>query len=386
MRILYATGFISLTLASTALGQIVVPGADGSDGAFNPTSNTVINLALAPTGTWNGANTSPGNGVYDIAKWAIVFRYSSVNIPSGVTVTFLNHPSNPPVVWLVSGPVTIGGFVNLNYKGVTTASVGFSLPGPGGFRGAGSNGNTAGLGPGATGVNQHANYGYGVNAYGNARCMPLIGGSGGTDGHGAGGAILIACSGTITLNGAISANANGGGTGGAIRLLCNRLDGTGTVQAASYYGGTQGRIRFESNQLGFGSQGDPIASFGLPGATAQIWPDDATDPSVRVVSLTGIPIPADPTARFDFPAADLNITNGTGQQLLIEAKNVPTGSDPPDVQAWNVVARVVPRGSAPFTVNATLAGGNFATSTWTATLNMPTGFSAVQVRASMPPQ
>jgi len=102
--------------------------------------------------------------------------------------------------------------------------------------------------------------------------------------------------------------------------------------------------------------------------------------------MSGSPIPIDPAARFDFPAADINVINGTGQQLLIEAKNIPTGIDPPGVQAWNVVARVVPRGSAPFNVNATYTSGNFATSLWTATINMPNGFSAVQVRAAMPPQ
>lgn len=36
--------------ASAAQADIVVPGADGSDGAFSPVSNVTINLANSPTG------------------------------------------------------------------------------------------------------------------------------------------------------------------------------------------------------------------------------------------------------------------------------------------------------------------------------------------------
>lgn len=396
MRTLLTAGLLIATMASSALGQIVVPGADGSDGAFNPTSNVSVDLSLAPNGTWNGPNASPGNGVYDPDKWAIVFRYSSVNIPVGVTVSFLNRnwnglkSGNPPVIWIVSGPVIISGIVSANGDGPD--SLNFGIPGPGGFRGAGNNGNTGGMGPGGSTIEAIASFGQGSNQYGNSRSVPLIGGSGAGSHNGfasgGGGAILITATGTIEITGQISANSTGiRGSGGAIRLVCNRIQGNGTVRALGS-SGNAGRIRLESNQLAFGDSGQPQASFGLPGATAQIWPEDVTSdpPTVRVVSLSSIPIPADPAARFDFPAADLNVTNGSGQQLLIEAKNIPTGSDPPGVQAWNVVARVVPRGSAPFTVNATLTSGNYTASNWTATINMPNGFSAVQVRASMPPQ
>jgi len=387
---------------SAARGQVVVPGADGSDGAFSPVSNTVIDLSLAPDGLWNGTNASPGNGVYDASKWAVVFRYSSVNIPSGVTISFRNRdwnglkPGNPPVVWLVNGPLTINGTVAVDSQGYDPLN--FSVPGPGGFRGSGSN-NIGGLGPGGSDNTSAASHGAGPRAYGNPRCLPLIGGSGGGPGHGGfcagysnggGGAILVACQNTIILNGQIQAtNPSCNGSGGAIRLICNRLEGSGYLYAYSstiYGSGNVGRIRIEANQVAFGSIGNPVASFGLPGVTAQVWPDDASDPSVRVVSLSSNPIPANPAARFDFPFADISVTNGTGQQLLIEARNIPTGTDPPGVQAWNVVARAVPRGAAAFTVNATFVSGTYASSTWMATLNMPNGFSSVQVRASMPPQ
>ncbi len=66
-------------------------GSNGSDGAFNPTAaSTVINMASHP------------NGIY---------QYTSVNIPSSVTVTFTPNADNTPVVWLVQGSVVINGTV-----------------------------------------------------------------------------------------------------------------------------------------------------------------------------------------------------------------------------------------------------------------------------------
>ena len=66
-------------------------GSNGSDGAFNPTTNTVINMANHP------------NGIY---------QYTSVNIPTNVTVTFIPNANNSPVVWLVQGGCAINGAVS----------------------------------------------------------------------------------------------------------------------------------------------------------------------------------------------------------------------------------------------------------------------------------
>jgi hypothetical protein len=87
--------------------DLVIP-SDGSDGVFNPTANVEIALSQAVPGAWNSSNSAnPGKGVYDSAKWAVVFKYASIDIPVGVTITFKNHPTHAPVVWLVQGSVTI---------------------------------------------------------------------------------------------------------------------------------------------------------------------------------------------------------------------------------------------------------------------------------------
>ena len=84
---------------------LTIPGADGSDDALNVTVSTNIDLSLAVTGAWDANNAAnAGKGIYDASKWAVVFKYSSVNIAPGATVTFSNHPSRAPVVCPVVCP------------------------------------------------------------------------------------------------------------------------------------------------------------------------------------------------------------------------------------------------------------------------------------------
>ncbi|MCF7732403.1 MAG: hypothetical protein K9N23_11975, partial [Akkermansiaceae bacterium] len=240
-----------LFLTSSLFADIVVPGADGTDGALAITENTVIDLGAS--------------GSYDPDEWAVVFRYTSVNIAAGATLGFTNHPRKAPVIWLVSGDVTINGTVNLG-GAPGGAPPSLAEPGPGGFAGGMGqlNGTTkvsAGYGPGGgpLGYVSFAYHGVGgsygtlgqaVNGvasrdpYGNASLVPLIGGSGGgglgggdnrIGGGGGGGAILIAATGTVTIEGSLraigggSGNSAGGGSGGGIRIVANTIDGDGTV-------------------------------------------------------------------------------------------------------------------------------------------------------------
>ena len=119
-------------------------GSTGADGAFNPTVNT--ELPLPPGG---------------------IFNFTTVNIPSGVTVTFKKNTTNTPVVILASGDVTIAGAINVsaisNSTNVGAAGDGNlgddGIPGkggPGGYDGgvggAVPNGmGGSGLGPGGGG-------------------------------------------------------------------------------------------------------------------------------------------------------------------------------------------------------------------------------------------
>jgi len=222
-------------------------GSTGADGAFNPTTNTEVVL--------------PADGK---------LNYTTVNIPTGVTVTFKKNANNTPVYILATGDVTIAGTISVN--GTDGSGIFPGKGGPGGYDGGlggtpvdGSNPalpGGKGLGPGGGNpgsVSTNPDYssgggaggGFGSNGtdgggyttyvlpatgggtYGNAKLLPLICGSGAGGGAGSGvssysftggaggggsGAILIASSGTITVTGSITANggkgANSGGTDG----------------------------------------------------------------------------------------------------------------------------------------------------------------------------
>ena len=148
-------------------------GSNGSDGAFNPTTNTVINMA------------DHTNGIY---------QYASVNIPSGVTVTFIPNANNTPVTWLVQSNCSISGIVDVSGQGANGVVGGGG--GPGGWGGGSCGGNpTAGQGPGGGGVGDDGSGGsFGKQGdantncptcasasqvYGNSFLLPLLGGSGG---------------------------------------------------------------------------------------------------------------------------------------------------------------------------------------------------------------
>jgi len=357
-------GFLNRVLVSMTLlvwgalnAAIIVPGANGTDGALVVTENTTIDLSQAVTGVWDSDNSAnAGKGTYDPQKWAVVFKYNSISVAAGAVVTFKNHPSRAPVVWLVNGNVEIEGTVNLDGQNGQPAPT-LSEPGPGGFRGASTpvpaEGIRSGAGFGVGGGSHGAEFGgrtttrpgsYGTAGdgvglgaiYGNPAIVPLIGGSGGGassyggtlnalygSGGAGGGAILISASGSVALNGSILANGGDGsfvtwpgegGSGGAIRLVADTLQGLGEIQCR---GGIApvfpnwaglGRIRLETTATTGSIQPSPDPSVVAiaDGSTALIWPPTGS-PEVRVISIGGQASPTDPRAGFGALGADVSL-------------------------------------------------------------------------------
>jgi hypothetical protein len=411
------------------------PGSDGSLDLTGMSGNFVINLAKAATGkgvTWDQTggdldDDGYGDGVYDHEQWAVVFKYTTVIIPSGVTVYFSNHPSRAPVVWLVQGDVIINGTLSLNGTNGHGDNVVATLaePGPGGFRGGrgerpGASG-SAGFGPGGADISsgdsneEGSGGGYAVpgglggggggavgQPYGNPGVFPLIGGSGGAggdpDGNGSdaggggagGGAILIATDSQVQLGGTLRANGGGGagnftggnGSGGGIRIVADMISGGGFLQAqpglvASSAGpGSVGRIRIEANQSQLVDAGNPPFSPGVPGRPPRIWPD-TTVPRVWSVMLGNQIVPSDPRSTFQFPGADVQLPDGISQTLTIECENIP-------VDPGNVIVRLVRSNGQDTIYNAELESGDLSFSIWTLVFNVPDGFSSIQVRAKAP--
>src|SRR3989442_1443251 len=122
-----------------AMAQTFNSGSTGADGPFSPTATTT--LTLPPSG---------------------VFNFTTVNIPSSVTVRFTKNAANTPVTILASGDVTIAGTIDVSGSpGGTGSSQTLLAPsggsgGPGGFSGgSGSNGipsTIGGAGPGPGGA------------------------------------------------------------------------------------------------------------------------------------------------------------------------------------------------------------------------------------------
>lgn len=265
---------IALLLALSALSVQAQgnfqSGSTGADGAFNPTTTQTIAV--------------PESGV---------FNFTTVTIPSGVTITFTSNSNNTPLTILASGDVVISGTINITGKAANTNGTG-GLGGPGGFAGgnagfgvadlfSGQNGSGPGGGKGGSsngttivpgGGGGYATVGSAApaasptaigNSYGSGLIQPLIGGSGGGAGGaganglggaggGGGGAILIASSTSITLNstGVIDAGGGnggsttvspapgGGGSGGAVRLIANTISGNGIIRVNGGFGGSGG--------------------------------------------------------------------------------------------------------------------------------------------------
>jgi hypothetical protein len=377
--ILFAAALVAAACPLHA--QLTIP-SDGSDGAFNPATNIEIDLSQAVTGTWNTPSSNPGKGIYDPNKWAIVFKYSSVNVPAGVTVTFKNHPSNPPVVWLVQGAVNIAGTVSVNGKGAVsgTEAIYPVAGGPGGFRGSpfGAAGHGSGLGIGGV----YRGTGTYAGTYGNPQILPLIGGSGagsGDNGHagaGGGGAILIATTTDIQISGTITAN--GGqhswhaASGGAIRLVANAVRGTGSLDAGYY---TSGRLRIEANSLDGTILTNPSSIAVPPGFTPVIFQADNA-PTVKIVSVDGLPSPAEPTAPL-LTSADIGIEKNTPVTITLETRNFPTAGSIVSVR------RTVKFGGVEWQ-NATFVSGNNALATWQVSMTFAAGFNTLQARATAP--
>lgn len=341
--------------AVTALGQCS-SGSDGSDGPFTfvldagSTTTMTIDLRLAADGPWNMPSPVEGQGVYDAANWAVVFKYTTITIPASRTVRFINHRSGAPVVWLATGDVLIQGTVNLDGAPGASGTLGprFAEAGPGGFdggaRGADALADPAsgGFGPGGAFAGLStlcgAGSGFGASgsnsvctpptvggpAYGDPTLVPLIGGSGGSAGIGissgnapsgnagaGGGAITIAATFPSTINVQFSASvrASGGsggftsagaGSGGAIRLIANTVTVNGSVTASGGVGGSggggsgaPGRIRIDSPTVtGSGS----ISPTHTSAFTCR--PVFQNVPTIRVVEVGGQAVPADPSARI----------------------------------------------------------------------------------------
>lgn len=367
---------LTLCIAALLHGQSFPSGSTGADG------DLVINTP-GPT----AFTTAPVGG-------GSVYNFKSIQIASGSTLVLSGGKFPNPIYFLSQGAVIIAGTIDLSGQSgtqVTTPAqrTGPTVPGSGGYGGGAVSfaGNPAlpGLGPagGRTGAICIIGTGYGAGSggfTGNQFLVPLVGGSGGAgsdvSGGAGGGALLIASSVSITVDGAIVANggnalnisgfASGNGGGGGVRLVAPTISGTGTITAVAGTNGckgTDGVVRLEFFQNTFtGTVGGtlylatPVNLF-IPALTDQ--------PSIVVTSIGGVPIPPNPTGSFTVP--DVALNSNAPLPVSIHATNIPLGTTAtlyfstenfPDQQ-----------------IVSTQLGGDVTSSTATATVTLNPGFS-----------
>ena len=379
---IHSRHFLTLLLAlglGAAAGAQVNSGSNGSDGAFNPTTNIVINMA------------DHTNGIY---------QYSSVNVPGGVTVRFIPNANNSPVTWLVQSNVVINGTVDVSGQSANNSPTGVA-GGSGGWQG-GSGGSIPSSGRGPGGGIAGTNYGgHGLFNYGNSFLIPLLGGSGGggcstsvvgsLGGGGGGGALLIAASGYVELNGTLTAaggdgaggyawwvpafQGGAGGSGGGIRIATQDFRGGGTINAAGGSNGSgdgSGRIRIDSLQNSFG--GTFFGAVVSQGFQPIIIPSAGQGVQLNIASVGGVSVSTSPSGQFLTPDAIIS-----GQQLnpipiVVSCSNLPLNTP--------VTVTVRPANGSPVSAVGLNNTGTLASSTATVSLSMPRGGGIIYATAA----
>lgn len=376
---------IALVLVPFANGQTFSSTSNGSDGALSLTTPGTV---LFDPKTFNPPLDTDGDAVY---------HFTTITIAAGVTVRLRGDIINAPVVWLAQGAVQINGTIDLSgqdgFAASNTTQRTNTIPGAGGYGGGypavGANPSGAGLGPagGGAGTCPQTFYSRPGGFTGNQFLVPLVGGSGGAGsvaaGGAGGGAILIASStsiggaGSIKANGGRESSAAGLGAGGAIRLVApavsisgnlNVSEGGGQLGCFPSSGSQTGIIRIEAFQIGaINSTGRLYTAtpFGLFLTSTGI-------PSLRVISIGGSPVATSPTGTFTIP--DVTVNSNAALPVAIEATNVPTGTV--------VTLTIFSENGPDQTIQSTPLAGTLASSTATANVTLPSGFSKGFVKAT----
>ncbi len=404
---LLALVLATLLGVSALQAQTFDSGSNGSDGALDLTGHTGT-MVFEPSSFTPPLDQDRDN----------IYHFTTIKVPSNLVVRLSADVLGvKPVYWLASGNVQIDGFLDLigqNGHQIGTAALP-SVAGAGGFSGGpgatltspAQQGKGLGGAKGPAGGGGHAVAGGGAtgtggDAYGNDFLLPLVGGSGGagaaatiSGGGGAGGgAILIASSGTISFGTGSRIFAYGGsggcspgpgpnmgggaGSGGAIRLIARTITGVPSILAdgggpcAGSGVGSHGRIRLESFQQNLtGALISPAPSVGSPGS---VFPP-ASAPSVQIVSIGGVTVPASPMGSFAFP--DVTLDNATTVTIQLTGSKVPVGTI--------VHLTLTPETGPIQNVDSTPLAGTFESSTATASVTIPHGFSRFSVQASWTP-
>ena len=410
IRSLRLIGWLAL-FGATGLATAQTPWTAGSDG-----SDLALDYSKEPAGIYVFSPATLPNPL--AANHGSVYKFSTINIPAGITVKLSGQVLSGPQYWLSKGDVNIAGVVDLSgaagYAPTNLISNRTpAIPGPGGFPGGvGGSGATGspypvenGQGPGAGvaacltgGYTGNVQYAGGGQFTGNQFLVPLIGGSGGagsdwggTFGYGGGaggGTLLIASDTTVTVNGSITAaggdpgsfsDQNGGaGSGGAIRLAATTIAGTGTLTAASgnnnglsdCRAASKGTVRLEAFNQQFAGT---VAGTQYSGTPYLTFAPNGTEPLLTVVTVDGVSVAQNPTGSFTVP--DVTFMSSQAVSVVLNGMNIPSGT-PVSLQVYSE------NGNDIVMPNAGVLSGTSDPTSVTIPVNFPAGFSRAFISAT----
>ena len=408
----YMTGLVTamLTLHAGAEMASFDSGSDGSDGDLSvPAQSGTIVFDPMDESTFGRVLDQDGDGV---------FHFTTISVGAGSTLKFRGDVYNRPVYWLASGAVKIDGVLDLKGEnGLAFSDPNIRrvlrVPGSGGYAGGAGgsflepkSASTNGDGPGG-GAAGHGSCNESVPTggqfTGNRFLVPLLGGSGGGGGahtsarvsyHGSagGGAIMIASSTSISVNGFILAPGGnhsglaGNGSGGAIRLVAPLVNGGcgsgklsvigGKNSSCAQSHGGDGKIRLEGFSV-FPSCGTNIYTPPAPVSIGRPVDSFIPQSAVRIDSIDGVPVSLTPAGSFLFPP-DVTINNSEPVPVVVSAKGIPPNTD--------ITVKVfADNPNDPLTLSrnyiGTLAGTQEA-STATVNIPFPFGLTRTYIRVS----
>jgi len=138
----------------------------------------------------------------------------------------------------------------------------------------------------------------------------------------------------------------------------------------SYIGGSFGRIRLEAFQQVFNGPISGSVSYGTPFGV--FLPTNFPFPSIRVVSIGGVPVPTNPHGEFTVPDVVINVS--TPVVFAVEAHNIPLGT----------IAKIYLQSedATDQVIDSTPLSGTIESSTASASVTVPRGMSRGTVRAT----
>jgi hypothetical protein len=199
-------------------------------------------------------------------------------------------------------------------------------------------------------------------------------------GGGGGGAILIATSGTITVNGSVLSegglgSGSGAGSGGGIRFIASEIEGAGSVNTGGknpyWSNGGDGVIRLDTYTSAFSGA---ISGLVTQGFQPIIIPAPNQAAQLAIASVAGVAVAASPSGALSNPDVVVPGQQANPVPIVVQCTNIALNTA--------ITVNVTPMNGAPVSVTGFNTTGTLASSSATVFLNLPRGGGLIYAQAT----